>query len=31
VGHAYISVGEDDADVLVCCVDADPERSPEAL
>ena len=31
VGHAYISVGDDDADVLVCCVDADPVRSPEVL
>lgn len=31
VGHAYISVGDGDADVLVCCVDADPVRSPQVL
>jgi transcriptional regulator with XRE-family HTH domain len=31
VGHAYISIGEEDADVLVCCADIDPERSPQAL
>ena len=26
VGHIYLSVGEEDADALVCCVDADGHR-----
>jgi mannose-6-phosphate isomerase-like protein (cupin superfamily) len=31
VGHVYISVGEADAEVLVCCVDTDDERPPGAI
>lgn len=33
VGHVYLSTGEGDAEVLVCCVDADTDapRPPEAI
>lgn len=31
VGHVYLSVGEGDAEVLVCCVDAAHERPPGAM
>ncbi|RDV00570.1 helix-turn-helix domain-containing protein [Trinickia dinghuensis] len=31
VGHVYISIGDEDAEVLVCCLDVDPRRSPEVL
>lgn len=31
VGHIYLSVGEGDADVLVCCVDAAVQRPPGAM
>jgi transcriptional regulator with XRE-family HTH domain len=27
VGHVYLSVGKEDADVLVCCIDADAHRA----
>lgn len=26
IGHVYLSAGKEDAEVLVCCVDADPHR-----
>ena len=31
VGHVYISVGDADAEVLVCCVDTDNERPNGAI
>lgn len=31
VGHVYLSLGDDDAEVLVCCVDTDTEREPDVL
>jgi transcriptional regulator with XRE-family HTH domain len=31
VGHVYISLGDADAEVLVCCVDTDEERPPGVI
>jgi len=31
VGHVYISVGDEDAEVLVCCVDTDDARPQGAI
>ncbi len=31
VGHVYISLGDEDAEVLVCCVDTDDERPQGAI
>ncbi len=31
VGHVYLSLSQDDADVLVCCVDADEHRPNGAI
>ncbi|PMS30757.1 helix-turn-helix domain-containing protein [Paraburkholderia rhynchosiae] len=31
VGHIYLSVGDEDADALVCCVDADEHRPRGAI
>lgn len=31
VGHVYLSAGEEDAEVLVCCVDTEAERPPRIL
>ncbi|WP_027214556.1 helix-turn-helix domain-containing protein [Burkholderia sp. WSM2232] len=31
VGHIYLSVGDEDADALVCCVDTDPPRPRGAI
>ena len=31
VGHIYVSVGEEDADALVCCVDTDEHRPRGAI
>ena len=31
VGHVYLSVGTEEAEVLVCCVDTDPHRPPQTL
>lgn len=31
VGHVYLSLGDEDAEVLVCCVDADEQRPSHAI
>jgi hypothetical protein len=31
VGHIYLSVGDEDADALVCCVDTDEHRPRGAI
>lgn len=31
VGHVYLSVGKDEAEVLVCCVDTELHRPPQTL
>lgn len=31
VGHVYLSIGDEDAEVLVCCVDTEAERPPRIL
>jgi mannose-6-phosphate isomerase-like protein (cupin superfamily)/DNA-binding XRE family transcriptional regulator len=31
VGHVYLSVGKEEAEVLVCCVDTDTQRPPQTL
>lgn len=31
VGHVYLSVGKEEAEVLVCCVDTDSLRPPQTL
>ncbi|RZF25599.1 cupin domain-containing protein [Paraburkholderia sp. UYCP14C] len=31
VGHVYLSVGKEEAEVLVCCVDTDSHRPPQTL
>ena len=31
VGHVYLSVGKEEAEVLVCCVDTDTHRAPQTL
>jgi len=31
VGHVYLSVGDEDAEVLVCCVDTEADRAPRIL
>jgi transcriptional regulator with XRE-family HTH domain/mannose-6-phosphate isomerase-like protein (cupin superfamily) len=31
VGHVYLSVGDADAEVLVCCVDTEADRAPRIL
>ncbi|TKC88082.1 helix-turn-helix domain-containing protein [Trinickia terrae] len=31
VGHVYLSVGDEDAEVLVCCVDSDAERPGDVI
>lgn len=31
VGHVYLSAGDEDAEVLVCCVDTEAERPPRIL
>lgn len=31
VGHVYLSVGDEEAEVLACCVDTDAHRPPQTL
>jgi hypothetical protein len=31
VGHVYLSVSEEEAEVLVCCVDTETHRPPQTL
>jgi transcriptional regulator with XRE-family HTH domain len=31
VGHVYLSIGDEDAEVLVCCVDTEADRAPRIL
>ncbi|CRY44886.1 helix-turn-helix family protein [Burkholderia pseudomallei ABCPW 1] len=31
MGHVYLSVGKEEAEVIVCCVDTDSHRPPQSL